>query len=230
MRMAVVRMFILLLAPGSWACGAAHKPTKISDLDDTVNKTVILSKFAALVHASNLGTFLSSRGPFTLFAPTNSAFSKLPPGTFEDLLRPENQVQLQRIVLFQLVSGRAWDFKDLATTKTLLSCEGNPLTLTVRRGAQRVGKAQIIRADIHCANGLMDQVDTLMMPPHLLLVAAVANADAAQATNTAPANPAAETNAVPVPATNSAPAPQTTATNAPDNATTPPPEQTPSMR
>lgn len=228
MRMAVVRLFILLLALGPVARGAAHKSTKISDLDDAVNKTVILSKFAALVQASNLGTFLSSRGPFTLFAPTNSAFSKLPPGTFEDLLRPENQVQLQRIVLFQLVSGRAWDMKDLATTKTLLSCEGNLLTLTVRRGAQHVGKALIVRGDIHCSNGLMDQVDTLMMPPHLLLVAAVANANAAQATNAPPANPAAETNAVP--ATNSAPAPEAASTNAPDAATVPPPEQTPSMR
>jgi len=228
MRMAVVRMFILLLALGPMARGAAHKPTKISDLDDTVNRTIILSKFAALVHASNLGTFLSSRGPFTLFAPTNSAFSKLPPGTYEDLLRPENQVQLQRIILFQLVSGRAWDLKDLATTKTLLSCEGSPLPLAIKRGAQHVGKAQIIRADIRCANGLMDQVDTLLMPPHLLLVAAVANADAAQATNAAPANPAAETNAVP--ATNSAPAPDAASTHSTDAVTVPPTAQTPSMR
>jgi hypothetical protein len=229
MRMVGVRLFVLLLALGSLARGAPHKAPKISDLDDMLNRSVILSKFAALVHAANLGTFLSSRGPFTLFAPTNSAFTKLPPGMFEDLLRPENKVQLQRIVLFQLVSGRAWDLKDMGTVKSLLSCEGNPLPLHVNRsGSQRVDKARIIRADIHCANGLMQQVDTLLMPPHLLLVAAVENADAAASTNAAPVSPADGTNAAP--ATNAAPLDSATDIN-PTNATpVPAPPLEPSMR
>ena len=226
MRMAAVRLFILLLALGSLVRGAPHKASKISDLDDTVNKTVILSKFAALVRASDLGTFLSSRGPFTLFAPTNSAFSRLPPGTFEDLLRPENKVQLQRIILFALVSGKAWDAKDLTTAKSLASCEGSPLSLGIRRGAPYIGKARIIRADIHCANGLMHQVDTLLMPPHLLLVAAVANAEAATATNGAPVEPAAATNAAP--GTNIAPPDPSASTNSPD--ATPVPAPAPAMR
>ena len=213
-------VFLLLLLGGLSAPAAPHKTSRISDLDDTVNKTVILGKFAQLVQASDLGTFLSSRGPFTLFVPTNSAFSKLPPGTFEDLLRPENKVQLQRIILFQLVSGRAWDLKDLAAAKSLISCEGSPLPLAVKRGSQRIGKARLIRADIKCANGLMHQIDTLLMPPHLLLVAAVANADAEAATNVAPANPDAGTNAAPV--TNAA-APDSAATNAPDAAPVAPP-------
>jgi uncharacterized surface protein with fasciclin (FAS1) repeats len=229
MRTAGAWLFVLLLALALPAQGAPHKPAKISDLDDMLNKTVILSKFATLVRTANLGTFLSSRGPFTLFAPTNSAFTKLPPGTFEDLLRPENKVQLQRVVLFQLVSGRAWDLKDMGTTKLLLSCEGSPLSLRLNRsGAQRIDKARIIRADIHCANGLLHQVDTLLMPPHLLLVAAVENADAVATTNAAPANPADGTNAPPT--TNTVPLDPATVIN-PTNATpVPAPAQGPSMR
>jgi uncharacterized surface protein with fasciclin (FAS1) repeats len=214
MRMAAVRLFILLLALGTLTHAASHKSArpKISDLADTVDRTLILSKFATLLQASDLGTFLSSRGPFTMFVPTNSAFSKLPPGMFEDLLQPANKVQLQRIILFNLVSGKAWDAKDLSTVKSLPSCEGNPLPLGTKRGAQIIGKARLLRADIHCANGLMHQVDTLLMPPHLLLVAAVAAPEVATSTNVAPANPLADgstsTNAAP--ATNLAPDPVST--------------------
>ena len=78
MRMAVVRLFCLLLVVGTLAHAEAHKDKvhkakKNYDLADAVYNNVILSKFAALVQASDMGTFLSSRGPFTLFAPTNSA-------------------------------------------------------------------------------------------------------------------------------------------------------------
>lgn len=231
MRMAAVRLFfLLLLVPGTWGHAAPHKPTKpkISDLADTISKTVILTKFEALVQASDLGTFLSSRGPFTMFVPTNSAFSKLPPGMFEDLLRPENKVQLQRIILFNLVSGKAWDAKDLKTAKSLPSCEGNPLPLGTHRGAQMIGKARLIRANIRCANGLMHQIDTLLVPPKLLLVAAVAAPVAENSTNAAPGEPN-STNVSP--ATNAAPDPSADTNEAPEDlsATNPAPAA-PSMR
>jgi uncharacterized surface protein with fasciclin (FAS1) repeats len=168
MRKAAAGLFLLLLALGVPAGAATHKSKRNFDLADTVDNTVILSKFAALVRASDLGTFLSSRGPFTLFAPTNSAFSKLPPGMFEDLLRPENKEQLQRIILYHLINGQNVDAKDLQTLKSLPSCEGNPIPLKLSRaGTQFVGGARLLRADQKCANGVMDQVDTLLMPPKL---------------------------------------------------------------
>jgi len=204
MRMAVVRLLLGLLAVGTLAPGAPtpksatggshHK--RIADLADTIDGDVILSKFATLVRASDMGTFYSSRGPFTLFAPTNSAFSKLPPGMFEDLLRPENKAQLQRVVLFHLVNGKAWFAKDLKLQKSLVSCEGNPLTLkTTKAGTLFVHKARVLRADEHCANGVLDEIDTLLMPPQLVLVAADAPPDASTIAPTATNAPAAETNA-----------------------------------
>ncbi len=221
---------VLLLALGPCAhaapktsSGPHHK--RIGDLADTINGNVILSKFAKLVAASDMGTFYSSRGPFTLFAPTNSAFSKLPPGMFDDMLRPENKAQLQRIVLFHLVNGQSWTSKDLRMQKALVSCEGNPLEVkATKAGTLFVHKAKVLRADEHCANGVLDEIDTLLMPPQLVLQAgppADASTNAAPAAN-APADtnaPADGTNAVPADliasptpaATNAAPA----ETNAP---------------
>jgi uncharacterized surface protein with fasciclin (FAS1) repeats len=216
MRMAVVRMFCLLLVLGTLAHAETHKAKdkdhkarKSYDLADAVYNNVILSKFAALVQASDMGTFLSSRGPFTLFVPTNSAFSKLPPGMYEDLLRPENKTQLQRVVLFHLVNGKSWYAKDLRTVKSLVSCEGNPLAVkTTKAGTIFVAKAHVIRADDHFTNGILHEVDTLLMPPQLVLVAAVANPAPDASTNAAPgadANAAGGTNNAPDTSTTNAP-------------------------
>jgi uncharacterized surface protein with fasciclin (FAS1) repeats len=231
MRTAAARLILWLLALGVLLGGAtvaaapksttgAHRK-RIADLADTIDGNIILSKFAKLVAASDMGTFYSSRGPFTLFAPTNSAFSKLPPGMFEDLLRPENKAQLQRIVLFHLVNGQAWTSKDLRMQKALVSCEGNPLEIkTTKAGTLFVHKAKVLRADQHCANGVIDEVDTLLMPPQLVLQAGPpvdASTNAAPDTNA----PAAGTNAVPTDListpsdTNATPAAGTNAPTAP---------------
>ena len=205
MRTAAVWLILLLSTLGLPAATATHKakPKRNLDLADTVDNTLILSKFASLVQASGLGTFLSSRGPFTLFVPTNSAFSKLPPGMYDDLLRPENKDQLQRIILFHLVNGATLDVKDLQKQKSLPSCEGNPIPLrTSRSGTQFVGKARLLHGDQKCANGTLNEIDTLLIPPQLVLVAAPATPPAAD-TNAAPADTNV-TPAIPETATNAA--------------------------
>jgi len=200
LRIVALRSILLLPLLGALAHAAAHKTPKSRDLADTVANSVILTKFSALVRASNLETFLSSRGPFTLFVPTNSAFSKLPPGMFEDLLLPENQTQLQRVILFHLVNGKMWDAKDLASIKSLVSCEGNPLPVRISRSkTQFVLKSRIIHANIKCSNGVIHEIDTMLMPPQVVLISKPP--DAAASTNAAP-----DTNAPPSTETNQAPA------------------------
>ena len=202
-------------APAAKSPGSHHK--RIADLADTIDNNIILSKFAKLVAASDMGTFYSSRGPFTLFAPTNSAFSKLPTGMYDDLLRPENKAQLQRVVLFHLVNGKEWFARDLKMQKTVVSCEGTALDLkTTKAGTLFVHKAKVLRTDQHCANGVLDEVDTLLMPPQLVLQAGP-SADAT--TNAVPAANATAggTNAVPADLTVPTPvtnAPPTGGTNA----------------
>ena len=193
--MAAVRLMLMLLALGTQGHAAPsvaavpevpavaptapppkaakHKPKRNSDIADHVYNNIIFSKFAALVQAADLGTFLSSRGPFTVFVPTNSAFSRLPPGMFEDLLRPENKTQVQRVVLFHLLNGKAWFSSDIRLQKSIVSSEGNPLPIkTTKAGTLFVDKARVLRADEHCTNGMLDEIDTLLIPPKLVIVAA----------------------------------------------------------
>jgi uncharacterized surface protein with fasciclin (FAS1) repeats len=149
---------------------AEAKAPKMRDIADTVDANVISSKFALMLQASDLGTFLSSRGPFTIFVPTDSAFSKLPPGMLDTLLRPENKERLQAIVLFHVVNNKRLTGKDLLLLKTVLSCQGTPLVLkTSHSGTQFVMKAKITHADIKCQNGIINQIDAVLMPPETSL-------------------------------------------------------------
>ena len=199
---AAPRWLLPALLLGLLGTQAEGKPAKIRDLADTVAANPILTKFAAMVQASDLGTFLSSRGPFTLFAPTDSAFAKLPPGTLDTLLRPENKERLQDILLFHVVTPQRLTAKDLLPLKTVLSCEGTPLTFrTTHSGAQLVLKAKIVHADIRCQNGIINEIDTVLMPPETALPPIAPPPPPAPppapATNAPPVNPAAATNAAP---------------------------------
>jgi uncharacterized surface protein with fasciclin (FAS1) repeats len=143
---------------------------KLLDIADTVAANPILTKLSALIQGSGMDTFLSSRGPFTLFAPTDAAFDRIEPGKFAALLRPENKVRLQDIVLFHVVNGKKWTAKDLLTVTSLLSCEGNPLAIRkTTAGTQMVLKAKIVHADIRCLNGIIHEIDTVLMPPESAL-------------------------------------------------------------
>jgi len=148
----------------------AAKAPKMLDIADTVSTNRILTKFAQMMQSSDMTTFLSTKGPFTLFVPTDSAFSKLPPGTLEALLLPENKERLQAILLYHVVNGKRLTAKDLAVTPSVLSCQGAPLTIhKTKSGTQTVMKAKIIHADIRCQNGIINEIDTVLMPPEKAL-------------------------------------------------------------
>jgi uncharacterized surface protein with fasciclin (FAS1) repeats len=211
-RFTAPRWLLPALLLGLLGAHSEGKPPKIRDIADTVDANPILTQFAAMVRASDLGTFLSSRGPFTVFVPTDAAFAKLPPGMLDTLLRPENKVRLQDILLFHVVNGKRLTSKDLLLLKTVLSCEGSPaepLTLkTTHSGAQFVMKAKIVHADIRCQNGIINEIDTVLMPPEASLPpialppppppppAPTTNAPPA-GTNAAPADSVNDTNTAP---------------------------------
>jgi uncharacterized surface protein with fasciclin (FAS1) repeats len=209
-RFTAPRWLLPALLLGFMGAPAMAKPAKMRDIADSVAANPILTKFAAMVQASDLGTFLSSRGPFTVFVPTDSAFARLPPGMLDTLLRPENKVRLQDILLFHVVNGKRLTSKDLLPLKTVLSCQGAPLAIkTTRTGAQLVMKAKIVHADIRCQNGIINEIDTVLMPPEASLPPIApppppAPPSAPVDTNAPPTNPAASTNAAPTD-TNAAP-------------------------
>jgi uncharacterized surface protein with fasciclin (FAS1) repeats len=118
----------------------------------------------AALKAADLVGALEGAGPFTVFAPTDEAFAKLPAGTVENLLRPENKDKLQAILKYHVTSGRvmASQARTLTSAPTL---EGSPLPIAASDSGLRVGGAKVVQADIEAANGVIHVIDTVVLPP-----------------------------------------------------------------
>jgi uncharacterized surface protein with fasciclin (FAS1) repeats len=123
-----------------------------------------LSTLVAAVQAAGLVGVLSSDGPYTVFAPTNAAFAKLPEGTVESLLKPENKDQLTAILTYHVVSGevKAADVVKLDSAKTV---EGSSITITTTDMGVKVDAANVIMTDIAASNGVVHVIDSVLLPP-----------------------------------------------------------------
>ena len=178
---------VLLITTMIVPTAAKPKGPRARDIADSIDANRILTKFATLVRAADLGTFLSSRGPFTVFAPTDSAFARLDPGVLDLLMQPQNKARLQAIVLFHVVNGKQLTSLELKTLKSENSCQGSPLLFKLSRlGTQYVMKARITNSNIKCVNGVINQIDTLLMPPETSLPPVLATAPAPEAPATPP--------------------------------------------
>jgi uncharacterized surface protein with fasciclin (FAS1) repeats len=144
---------------------AAHHEMK-KDKKDIVDTAIAAGKFstlAAALEAADLVETLKGEGPFTVFAPTDEAFARLPDGTVEELLKPENRDQLVAILTYHVVPGRveAADVVKLDEAKTV---NGEALAITVAGKTVRVDDAIVLDTDIGASNGVIHVVDTVMMP------------------------------------------------------------------
>jgi len=117
----------------------------------------------AAVKAAGLVESLKGAGPFTVFAPTDEAFAKLPAGTLDNLLRPENRDQLRKILTYHVVPGQvmAKDVLKLHSAKTL---EGGSLKIHAANGAVMVNNANVTQTDITASNGVIHVIDTVLLP------------------------------------------------------------------
>ena len=122
-----------------------------------------LSTLVVAVQAAGLVGVLSSDGPYTVFAPTNAAFAKLPEGTVESLLKPENKDQLTAILTYHVVSGKvkAADVVKLDSAKTV---EGSSITITTTDMGVKVDAANVIMTDIAASNGVVHVIDSVLLP------------------------------------------------------------------
>jgi uncharacterized surface protein with fasciclin (FAS1) repeats len=117
----------------------------------------------AAVKAAGLVKTLQGRGPFTVFAPTDEAFARLPAGTVENLLKPENKSQLVAILSYHVVPGKVMS-KDIAGKKTMAkSVEGSSISVDATNGV-RVDNATVVKADIEATNGVIHVIDSVIMP------------------------------------------------------------------
>lgn len=116
------------------------------------------------VKAAGLADVLSGEGPFTVFAPTDDAFAKLPEGTVASLLEPENRDQLVAILKYHVVSGRVYSEQavEAGKAKTL---EGRPVRIQVMDGKAMVNNAGLVATDIDASNGVIHVIDTVLLPP-----------------------------------------------------------------
>jgi len=133
------------------------------DIVDTAVAAGDFKTLAAALKAADLVDTLKGKGPFTVFAPTDEAFAKLPAGTLEMLLKPENKAKLVKILTYHVVSGKetAADVSKMTSAKTV---EGSDVKITVTDGKVKVDDANVTKADIECSNGVIHVIDTVLMP------------------------------------------------------------------
>ena len=132
------------------------------DIVDTAVAAGSFNTLVAAVTAADLGATLKGTGPFTVFAPTDDAFAKLPAGTVDELVKPENKAKLAAILTLHVVSGKVMA-ADITGPMTPASVGGENLHIDTAHGVT-VNGAHVTKADIECTNGVIHVIDTVLMP------------------------------------------------------------------
>ncbi len=116
----------------------------------------------AAVKAAGLVDTLNGKGPFTVFAPTDEAFAKLPAGTVENLLKPENKEKLAGILTYHVIAAKvmAADVK----TSSVKTVNGKEASIKVDAGKVTIGSASVVKTDIAASNGVIHVIDTVLIP------------------------------------------------------------------
>ena len=135
-----------------------------ADIVDTAVAAGQFNTLAAALKAAGLVDALKGDGPFTVFAPTDEAFAKLPAGTVENLLKPENIDQLKAILTYHVVPGRVFA-ADVVKLNSAATLNGKKLKINAGKGAVNVNKATVTATDIEAANGVIHVIDTVILPP-----------------------------------------------------------------
>ncbi len=139
------------------------------DIVDTAVSTGKFKTLVAAVKAADLVETLQGDGPFTVLAPTDEAFAKLPAGTVEALLKPENKAKLVAILTYHVIPGKAMAAEvvklDGKTVKTVQGSMAARSTSTAARLPDGQNKAKVIKTDVEATNGVIHVIDTVLMPP-----------------------------------------------------------------
>jgi uncharacterized surface protein with fasciclin (FAS1) repeats len=132
---------------------------------DIVDTAVVghFNTLVAALKAAGLVETLKGPGPFTVFAPTDEAFAKLPPGTLETLLKPENQAKLQSILTYHVVPGTV-TAKDVMKLHSATTVQGQTITIKTTPGGVMVNNAHVTKTDIAASNGVIHVIDAVILP------------------------------------------------------------------
>ncbi|MDB4793039.1 fasciclin domain-containing protein [bacterium] len=134
------------------------------DIVDTAVSAGSFKTLVAAVKAAGLVETLKGDGPFTVFAPTDDAFAKLPEDVLADLLKPENKDKLISILTYHVVPGAVYA-KDALKAKSASTVQGGKLKIKKTENGAMVNKAKIVKTDIKASNGVIHVIDTVLIPP-----------------------------------------------------------------
>lgn len=153
----------VLLASSISASMAMAAPAWAADIVDTAISAGSFKTLVSAVQAAGLVDTLKGPGPFTVFAPSDEAFAKLPAGTVEDLLKPENKEKLVAILTYHVVPGKVMA-ADVAGKETMAkSVQGGEISVNGTNGVM-VDGAKVVQADIAADNGVIHVIDSVIMP------------------------------------------------------------------
>ncbi|MDH3439564.1 MAG: fasciclin domain-containing protein [Gammaproteobacteria bacterium] len=158
---AIASLIVLGFSASVTAVADGHK--KMSDIIDTAVAAGQFNTLAAALDAADLIDTLKGEGPFTVFAPTDAAFAKLPEGTIENLLKPENRDQLIAVLTYHVVPGKVMA-EDVVNLSEATTVQGSNVSIKVVDGNVRIDDATVVAADVDATNGVIHVIDSVILP------------------------------------------------------------------
>ena len=151
------------LAAVAVVAAAANAAAQPKDIVQTAVAAGSFTTLAKALAAAGLVDTLKGPGPFTVFAPTDEAFAKLPAGTLETLLKPENKAKLARILTYHVVSGKVMA-ADVVKVKSAKAVSGDTITVTTQGSSVMVDNAKVVQTALPASNGVIHVIDTVILP------------------------------------------------------------------
>jgi uncharacterized surface protein with fasciclin (FAS1) repeats len=152
---------VAALVAVSAARAGAQAPAK--DIVDTAIAAGSFTTLAKALQAADLVDTLKGKGPFTVFAPTDEAFAKLPAGTLDELIKPENKEKLQRLLTYHVVGGRVGSAQMVKMT-TAKAVSGDAIHIKTSGTTLMVDNATVVKSDVPASNGVIHVIDAVIMP------------------------------------------------------------------
>ena len=162
--MSVFGMLVVTAAAAGCDSDDAGSTTTSKDIVATASAAGTFNTLVAALDAAELTTTLQSPGPFTVLAPTDAAFAKLPAGAVDDLLKPENKTMLQAVLKYHVLSGEVRSAQ-VVTLTSATTLEGSSVSIKVNGPTVMVNDATVTAVDVDASNGVIHVIDTVLLPP-----------------------------------------------------------------
>jgi uncharacterized surface protein with fasciclin (FAS1) repeats len=159
----VLAVVALIAAPAALADDCKSKCSKSKDIVDTAVGAGSFKTLVTAVSKAGLVETLKGEGPFTVFAPTDDAFAKLPAGTVAELIKPENKDKLTAILTYHVVPGKVMS-TDVVKLSEAETVQGSAVKIKVEDGKVYIDNAQVVKADIPTSNGVIHVIDSVILP------------------------------------------------------------------